>query len=37
MTISADKTVRLWSPMKGECLVTVKNGTGKLPYHEDVI
>ena len=37
VSCSTDKTVRLWSPIKGECLITVKNGSGKLPYHEEAI
>jgi WD40 repeat protein len=37
VSCSSDKTVRLWSPIKGECLMTVRNGTGKMPYHEEAI
>lgn len=37
VSCSADKTVRLWNPAKGECLQVTKNGTAKLPYHQDEI
>lgn len=37
VSCSADKTIRLWAPAKGECLMTTRNGGAKLPYHEDEI
>lgn len=34
---SADKTVKLWSPKDAECLMTIKDGKSKLPYHDGEI
>ena len=34
ISCSADKTIRVWSPIKSECLNVVKTGGAKLPYHE---
>jgi WD40 repeat protein len=37
VSCSADKTVRLWNPAKGEGVMTTRNGGHKMPYHEEEI
>lgn len=37
ISCSSDRTVRLWNPTKGEIIQVTKNGTAKVPYHEDEI
>lgn len=37
VSCSADKTVKLWHPNQGECIMTTRNGGDKKPYHDDEI
>ena len=37
VSVSTDKTVKLWNPVQGTCIQTIRNGDGKIPYHTDEI